>query len=172
MNLNAVFVTRTFNKTETCTIKPSSSVNNKPSFVKSNLKIHKNRDYEPDTMHLLGFGKSYNPYANIDDDEDDEEFSARNNMQLYSDVVISENSIDYDDLYVDDILLFGTYKQGNNYKDKYGNIYYVTEITKSKIRFIRNATLGKLRNSVITETRNQFLKRMDWKNGDLMEYYE
>lgn len=172
MNLNTVFVTRTFNKTESCTIRPSSTIDNKPGFVKSNLKIHKNKDYQPDTMHLLGFGKTYNPYVNMGDDEDDEEFNARNNMQLYSDVIISENSIDYDDLYVDDILLFGTYKQGNNYKDKYGNIYYITEISKSKVKFIRNANMGKLKNSVITETRNQFLDRMGWKNGDLMEYYE
>ena len=167
MNLNTVFTTRVFNKTETCTIRSSSTdPEDKPSFVKSNLKIHKHRDPEPEILDVLGFNKFF---RNIGDDDDDDEFEARNNMQLYSDYVINNSD---DELYDNDILLFGTYKQGNNYKDKYGNIYYITEISKSKIKFIRNANIGKLRNSVVSETRHQFLERMGWKSGDLMEYYE
>ncbi len=161
MNLNTIFSSRTFNKVETCTItaKPEIKTSNLPAVSamnKSNLKFHKNENYEINTMGLLGFGQVYNPYLTDDDDEDD-----TTDMKEYSDILDHEN----------EVLLFGTYEKGCNYQDRYGNIYYITEITNSEVKYMLNPNIGKLRNSIIKLTRTQFLEKMQWKTGELTEYF-
>lgn len=152
INIEKIFVTRTFNKEPITTIQ-------KPVVIEKPLNselLNKSDKLFPSSkiisMDSYGVSEYQSNLFGFNDDDDNGEDV---------DVLTRE----------DEIGLFKSYKIGQLYADKFNNSYKIIKRSDNTITYIMNIELDKMEKREITISRKEFLEKMQYNPSYKQEYY-